>query len=850
MNKITPMMQQWHDCKAEAKKALLFFRLGDFYEAFYDDAEILSKELDLTLTKRGDIPMCGVPAHTIDGYIEKIVAKGFLLAIAEQIEDPKEVKGIVKRKVVRTISPATIIGSGLVEEKSNNFFASLCYAGGKWGLALADVSTGELSAIEPKDTKELFDELSRKRPTEILISQSALEKTKSLLSEYGFTCARHEREDWHFDSKTSKEWLQMHFGVSTLDGFGLQNFSAGIGSVGALLSYLRDELSQNISHMQKVMPVHLSGYLSIDQTTQRHLELIRPLHDEKKGATLLELLDETQTAMGGRLLKNWVIQPLLSLPKIEARQNAIEELISFPNSVLFFRKHLSHIRDLERLIMRVETAQASPKDVAMLRVSLQHIEPIHAELTSLTSSLFKTIATYLPDIDDLLAKLESALVENPPLRITDGELFKRGYNSELDELLSLKENSQAFLLKYQQELRDSLGIKNLRVNFNRAFGYFIEVSRGQAEKMPAHFERRQTLVNAERFISPKLKEFEHKILSAEEQTKALEHKLFTELRTFTASKAKLIRNIGAAIAHLDCLYSLTVISRRHEYVRPKMDDSDSLEIFQGKHPVIECAQTNEHFIPNDTLLDPHTSMMLITGPNMAGKSTYIRQVALLVIMAQIGCFVPAEKACIGLVDKVFSRIGASDDLSRGQSTFMVEMTETANILNNATPKSLIILDEIGRGTSTYDGIAIAWSVAQYLLTKAGKKAKTLFATHYHELTSLSNELQGVKNYNVAVKETDSGIVFLRKIVPGSTDKSFGIHVARLAGIPESALRVAKQKLKELEEKSAASNQLSLFSTPAENPYESLGETLKELDVNRVTPLEALEHLANWQKKWT
>jgi DNA mismatch repair protein MutS len=799
------MMSQWHECKKQAPGALLLFRLGDFYEAFEDDALLLAKELDIVLTKRHETPMAGIPAHTCETYIDRLVAKGFRVAVAEQMEDPKLAKGIVKREIVRLITPGSVINSSLLSDKSNNFMACLSQVNSIYGLAVLDLTTADFRVMEFQDAQELINELGRLSPKEILVSEKCWKHLGTPLEELSISSTL-VREEWHFDHRFAYDGLVKHFQVHTLDGFGFKGMTAAINAAGALMTYVKDDLNLNFSHIKSIHPHHLSKYMTLDRITQRHLELIEPLHD--KGKTLLKILDETETPMGGRLLREWLLHPLLSIDEIKVRQDHIEKFLKAPLQNILLRKYLKEVRDLQRLIMRIETGYATPRDLSGLRFSL---EP----LPQFSQLLIELGMASLPDLSMLAQKIASAIVDNPPLRLSDGGIFKQGYHPELDDLKTFKSESQAWLAGYQTKLREDVKIKTLKVSYTQAFGYFIEVSRGQSEKMPLSFQRRQTLVNTERYISPELKEFEHKILTAEEKTAFLENRLFQELRQEIGQFSETIRLAAKWIAEVDVFSALAEVAREHRYTRPVVDNSDLLKIEEGRHPVIEASLERETFIPNDVHFTEIERLLVITGPNMAGKSTYIRQVALITLLAQIGSFVPAKQAQIGIVDKLFTRIGASDDLSRGQSTFMVEMSETANILNNATSRSLVILDEIGRGTSTYDGIAIAWSVAEYLLTTKEKRAKTLFATHYFELTRLEEEIPGAVNYNVAVHESEKGIVFLRKIVKGGTDKSYGIHVAKLAGLPPAVIKKAQEMLEKLHATAAESaqqkdKQLALF----------------------------------------
>lgn len=801
-SKVSPMMAQWHACKKLAKDALLLFRLGDFYEAFHEDALILSKELDLTLTRRQEIPMSGVPFHTSESYIDKLVAKGYRVAVAEQMEDPKKVKGLVKREIARVITPGTVINSHLLSERTNNFFAALTQVGHLFGLAFLDLTTSEFWVSEFTEERDLVNEIYRLHPAEFLTSERFKEKQAGLFQEIQQTYAflLNTQEDWHFEHQTAYDFLTGHFKVHSLDGFGLNGMVAAINAAGALLHYLQDSLCLSIQHIQEVRPYSTSHYMSLDRITQRNLELTHSLQDGSRKNTLLDILDKTCTPMGARLMRHWIKQPLLSVSEIQYRQDGIQAFLNSGHGLEHMKERLIRIRDLERLMMKISAGYASPRDLMALYHSFTPIGEIKSLLAPLSSSLIQEEAAKLDPLPALTQLIASALVEEPPLRIGEGKIFKEGFNQELDELREISRDSKTWIARYQNLLREQTGIKTIKVGFNKMFGYYIEVSRGQADKMPDTFLRRQTLVNAERYISPELKDYESKVLTAEERMNAIESELFLQLRLEIAKYAKPVLRIAQALARLDCIRAFAETAQQNRYIRPLIEEGLKLYIEEGRHPIIESSCLKEKFIPNDTYLDDQDNKLwLITGPNMAGKSTYLRQVALIVIMAQIGSFVPAKQAQIGLIDKVFTRIGASDDLARGQSTFMVEMTETANILNNATSRSLVILDEIGRGTSTYDGISIAWSVAEYLLTTEGKMAKTLFATHYWELTKLEGKVPGAINYHVAVHETESHITFLRKIVRGGTDKSYGVHVGRLAGLPLMVINRAKEILNHLEE---------------------------------------------------
>lgn len=813
--KLTPMMTQWQSCKQAAGSAVLLFRMGDFYEAFYEDAVLISKELDLTLTRRQDTPMSGIPHHTVEAYIDKLVSKGHRVAIAEQTEDPKNVKGIVKREVVRVVTPGTLVSSSLLSEKSNNFLVSLTRVGSLIGLAFLDLTTAEFRVIEFEKEQDLLNEIHRLRPSEILTSVKFKDKHNTLFNEvkqtYDFMLNVHE--DWRFDHQHAHDFLVNHLGVHHLDGFGLKGMVAAINAAGALLHYLQDILCLSINHIKEIQTYSTSQYMSLDRTTQRNLELTESLRENGRKNTLLEILDKTKTPMGGRLMRNWIKQPLLSPSEIIKRQDAVQAFYNHPTKLELIGNLLDNVRDLERLMMKISTGYASPRDLAALRFSFTPIPLLKKKLQeiALSSSLLAQEEEKLDEQSAMNALIAQAIVDDPPAKLIEGGVIRPGYNRDLDELREICHDSKSWIARYQVHLREQTGIKTLKVGYTRMFGYYIEVSKGQAEKMPETFQRRQTLVNAERYLTPELKDYESKVLNAEEKISAIENEIFNAIRTEVAKYADDVMRIAKALGQIDAFRALAEVAHLYGYTRPIVDDSNILQIIEGRHPVIEILTNGEKFVPNDTLMDDQSQRaLIITGPNMAGKSTYIRQVALIAIMAQMGSFIPARSCHIGIIDKVFTRIGASDDLSRGQSTFMVEMTETANILNNATSRSLVILDEIGRGTSTYDGISIAWSVAEYLLTAENKTAKTLFATHYCELTKLEEKVPGAVNYNVAVHESDNHIIFLRKIVRGGTDKSYGIHVARLAGLPQIVIARAKEILVHLEENA---NQKNTFEPP-------------------------------------
>ena len=868
-NKTTPMMQQWSDCKRKSKGALLFFRLGDFYEAFYEDAEIISQELGLTFTKRQNIPMCGVPYHTCDNYIDKLIAKGFKVAIAEQTEDPKKAKGLVKRELARIVTPGTIINSNLISDKSNNYFASICQVGSSYGLSFIDLTTSEFKVLEVDSQKDLLNELFRLKPKEFLITKNFYEKNSKIFEEllFSYNFLLNKKDNWQFDHKFSYETLIDHFKILSLDGFGLRGEISGITAAGALINHLKDDLNLNLDHIKSISTEKFSKFLNLDQSCLKNLEIFETTSYNKKN-TLLHLLDKTLTPMGARLLSKWVKYPLIDVLEIKRRQNSISEFLKNFEHFIKAKDILKNIRDLERLNMKISSNYATPRDFLSLKQSLFNAFELKENFQNFSSELILENVQKIKDLRDLAEMIDNAVSEDASIKMTDGKIFKNGYNEDLDEIRQISKNSKEWIANYQNKLREEFKIKTLKVGFTRVFGYYIEVSKGQSEKFQSNnFTRRQTLVNAERYISEDLKTFEQKVFTAEDKIKAIEIELFNDLREKVSKYFDDILIIAKSIAQIDAIYSLSKVARENDYILPEINNSNILDIKAGRHPLIEKTLKTSEFIPNDTLLDnENNNLFIITGPNMAGKSTYIRQVAIIVIMAQMGSFVPAKSATIGIVDKVFSRIGASDDLSRGQSTFMVEMTETANILNNATDKSLIILDEIGRGTSTYDGISIAWAVAEYLLTTKNKKAKTLFATHYWELTALEKQIKGAVNYNISVAETDHGIVFLRKIIKGDTDKSYGIHVANLAGLPHEALKIAKKRLEELEKNQSRNNfskkrsskkikkdlldnfPLLNVQNQSHNNMLEIIEEIKNIDLNNLTPLDAQQKIYEFQKK--
>ncbi len=805
--KITPMMEQYLKFKKEIPSdAVLFFRLGDFYEMFFDDAVKASNAMGLVLTKRANVPMCGFPYHALETQLPIILGAGYKVAIAEQIEDPKLATKLVKRAITRIITPGTLVDNALLTPDLNNFLTSLVFYKEVFALASLDISTGEFRATEFRSIEKLVTEMNRLGSAECLISYSQ----KKELSAFGLELKlRHktlftELDDYLFSVEENNELLKKHFDVGTLDGFGLKEHPLCIASAGALLQYAATNLRQDISHINKFSYYNSDGYLELDSISQRNLELVEPLFGTDKSNTLLSVIDQTITPMGGRLLRNWLLKPLYDHDKIIERLDGVDVLHNDPLTLAELRETISCVRDIERIIARLNIGNANARDLLALEYSLEIIPGVKALVRYFDVPILENLHAKASEFPEIVQKINDAISEDAPAILTDGNIIKSGFNAELDELRAASIDGKNWISSIQAREIERTGIKNLKIKFNNVFGYFIEVSKSNLNLVPEDYIRKQTIANGERFITPELKELENKILGAEEKSKALELKIFQELRDFIVEFTPLIQQTAEVIAELDSLMSLAETARKYNYIRPQISDDDVIDIKGGRHPVLDAKLTGEQFIPNDVLLDTELNrMMLITGPNMAGKSTYIRQTALLVIMAQIGSFIPADSAKIGLVDRIFTRVGASDDLSRGQSTFMVEMIETANILNHATRKSLVILDEIGRGTSTFDGLSIAWSVAEFLHDDPQSRCRTQFATHYHELTELASIRKGINNFNVAVKEYGDTIIFLRQIVPGSTDRSYGIHVAKLAGIPDCVIGRAKEILEVLEANSSS-----------------------------------------------
>ena len=877
MAALTPMMQQYMAIKEQYKDCILFYRLGDFYEMFYDDALTASRELEITLTGKNcgqeeRAPMCGVPYHAVDVYLNKLVAKGYKVAICEQAEDPKQAKGIVKREVIRIVTPGTNLSQQALDEGRNNYLMCLVYDNNQFGLAITDISTGDFYTTEVATLKELYDEIHRFSPSEIICNDSfymsgaSLDDFKDRLHVSVSTL-----DTWYMDEAVSVQKIKEHFKVASLDGLGLTDFPSGTLAVGALLLYLYETQKNTLDNLTKITPYRSGGYMIIDSATNRNLELIETLREKQKKGSLLWVLDKTKTAMGARLMRNWIEQPLIEKRKITARQDAVEELYNDMITREEIREYLNAVYDLERLVTRISYRTANPRDLIAFKTSLGMIPPVKQLLSQAKSAELKEIDERMDCLEDIYDLIEKSIQDEPPIMIREGGMIKEGYNEDVDKFRLSRTEGKTWLAELEAREKEKTGIKNLRVRYNKVFGYYLEVTNSYKELVPEDWTRKQTLANAERYITPELKELEDMILGAEDKLAALEYDLYCEVRDSIGEQVVRIQETAKAIAHLDVLASLACVAQSNDYVRPSINTKGVIDIQGGRHPVVEKMNNNQMFIDNDTYLDnKNHRISIITGPNMAGKSTYMRQSALIVLMAQIGSFVPAKSANIGIVDRIFTRVGASDDLASGQSTFMVEMTEVANILRNATSRSLLILDEIGRGTSTFDGLSIAWAVVEHISNPKLLGAKTLFATHYHELTELEGKLDSVNNYCIAVREQGDDIIFLRKIIRGGADKSYGIQVARLAGVPDSVIDRAKEiaswleetdvtdKAKNLQVRTSAKKkevvreavpaekQMSLFDIyPADYP---VLKELAGLDVSNMTPIQALNTLYELQKR--
>ncbi|GAA6375040.1 DNA mismatch repair protein MutS [Mediterraneibacter sp. gm002] len=878
MAEMTPMMQQYMETKSQYPDCILFYRLGDFYEMFFDDALTASKELEITLTGKNcgmeeRAPMCGVPYHAVDGYLTKLVSKGYKVAICEQVEDPKQAKGIVKREVVRIVTPGTILDAAAIDESKNNYIMCIVYIADRYGLSVADVTTGDYFVTELPDGQKLKDEIFKFMPSEIICNESFymsgmdLEDMKNRL---GITI--YSLESWYFDDEICKSKLMEHFKVSSLQGLGLADYDCGVISAGALLQYLLETQKNDLSHMTHITPYTTGKYMMLDSSTRRNLELCETLREKQKRGSLLWVLDKTKTAMGARTLRKYIEQPLIERTEIERRLDAVTELKEEAISREEIREYLSPVYDLERLITRITYGSANPRDLTAFSTSLEMLPAIHYILEDMKSDLLCEICKEMDTLEDLCSLVKSAIAQEPPIAMKEGNIIRDGYSEEVDTLRRAKSDGKTWLAKLEEQEREKTGIKNLKIKYNKVFGYYLEVTNSYKELVPEYYTRKQTLANSERYITPELKELEDTILGAEDKLYALEYELYCTVRDTIAGEVIRIQKTAKAVAALDVFTSLALVAERNNYIRPTINVQGKIDIKDGRHPVVEQMIPNGSFICNDTVLDDKKQRIsIITGPNMAGKSTYMRQVALIVLMAQLGSYVPASKANIGLVDRIFTRVGASDDLASGQSTFMVEMTEVANILRNATSKSLLVLDEIGRGTSTFDGLSIAWAVVEYISDAKLLGAKTLFATHYHELTELEGKINNVNNYCIAVKEKGDDIVFLRKIVKGGADKSYGIQVAKLAGVPDIVINRAKEIVEELADEDITSRVSEIASREAEakkktksKKYDEVDiaqfslfdtvkdddvlEELKAIDVGNLTPIDALNTIYRLQNK--
>ena len=863
MAEMTPMMQQYLKTKEQYKDCILFYRLGDFYEMFFEDALTASKELEITLTGKNcgleeRAPMCGVPYHAVEGYLNKLVSKGYKVAICEQVEDPKLAKGLVAREVVRIVTPGTNLNTS--DESKNNYLMCIVYLSDRYGISTADITTGDYFVTEVDSERKLLDEINKFTPSEIVCNEAFSMSGVDLDDlKFRLNIALYPLESWYFDDELCKNTLLEHFQVSSLAGLGLTDFGCGTIAAGALLKYLYETQKNSLSHMTHLQPYTIGKYMIIDSSTRRNLELVETLREKQKRGSLLWVLDKTKTAMGARTLRSMVEQPLIDRYEIEKRHEAIAELNANVITREELREYLNPIYDLERLIGRISYQTANPRDLIAFKTSLEMLPHIKTLMADFKSPLLTELCEELDVLSDLQSLIEQAIQEDPPISIRDGDIIKDGFHEDVDRYRKAKTEGKSWLAKVESDEREKTGIKNLKIKYNKVFGYYLEVTNSYKDMVPDYYMRKQTLTNAERYITPELKELEDTILGAEDKLVALEYSLFCELREQISSQVLRIQKTAKAVAMMDVFASLAFVAERNKFVRPKMNEKGIIDIKGGRHPVVERMIENDMFISNDTYLDNgNKRISVITGPNMAGKSTYMRQVALIVLMAQIGSFVPADSAKIGIVDRIFTRVGASDDLASGQSTFMVEMTEVANILRNATSSSLLILDEIGRGTSTFDGLSIAWAVIEYISNPRILGAKTLFATHYHELTELEGSLAGVNNYCIAVKEKGDDIVFLRKIIKGGADKSYGIQVAKLAGVPEPVIERAKELVEEL---SAADISLKPKAVPVEMKMEeeqiSLFDTvndddiiteIRDMDLGNMTPLDALNTIYRLQNK--
>lgn len=911
MAELTPMMKQYMEIKNEYKDCILFYRLGDFYEMFFEDAITCTKELEITLTGKNcgleeKAPMCGIPYHAYEGYLNKLISKGYKVAICEQVEDPKAAKGIVRREVIRVVTPGTNLNSQALDESKNNYLSCVVHTVNAYGIATVDISTGDFYVTEVDNDKKLLDEINKFSPSEIICNSTFMVSGVDISDlKNRLLISVSDLEPWYFDDELCVNALKDHFKVTDLAGLGLKDYTIGIIAAGSVMQYLYETQKNSLTHLTRITPYTTSKYMLLDSFTRRNLELVETLREKQKRGSLLWVLDKTKTAMGARLLRTYVEQPLIETDSIKKRLDAIEEINSSVITREEIREYLNPIYDLERLISRISYKTAGPRELIAFGSSLSMLPPIKYLLSTMSSDLLKELDGNLDVLQDLRELIKSSIVEEPPIGVKEGGIIKEGYNAETDKLRLAKIEGKNWLSELESKEKENTGIKNLKIKYNRVFGYYLEVTNSYQDLVPKNWIRKQTLANAERYTTEELKELEDIILGAEEKLYTLEYQLFCEVRDTIANAVSRIQQTAKSIAAIDALTSLAFVAERNNYVRPLINEEGFIDIKDGRHPVVEQMISGDMFVANDTYLNnKENRISIITGPNMAGKSTYMRQTALIVLMAQIGSFIPASSANIGIVDRIFTRVGASDDLASGQSTFMVEMTEVSNILRNATKNSLLILDEIGRGTSTYDGLSIAWAVVEHIANPKLLGAKTLFATHYHELTELEGMIDSVSNYCIAVKEQGEDIIFLRKIVKGGADKSYGIQVAKLAGVPDTVIKRAREIADEISENDIAKNkkelvlkeslvidqdihnkkdgeksqrpkrksseipeQLSFFdfsiqtagdtssennlcneNSLYENSFHELEKEIKELNLNSITPMDALNKLYELQKR--
>ena len=878
LSQLSPMMRHYMETKKEYPDCILFYRLGDFYEMFFDDALTASKVLEITLTGKEcglpeRAPMCGVPYHAVDSYLYRLVQNGYKVAIAEQMEDPKLAKGLVKREVIRVVTPGTITSAQALDETKNNYLMGIVYMDGKYGVSTADITTGEFLVTEVDSGRELFDEINKFSPSEIICNNAFYMSgvdIDELKNRYNVAVSA--LDSHFFGDESCRKILREHFKVGSLSGLGLDDYSTGVIAAGAVMAYMYETQKSTLEHITAITPYSTGQYMIIDTSTRRNLELVETMREKQKRGTLLWVLDKTKTAMGARLLRTWIEQPLIHKEEIIRRQDVVEELNMNYISREEICEYLNPVYDLERLIGRISYKTANPRDLIAFKTSLEMLPHIRRILAEFNSAILKELAGDLDPLEDLHALISRAIEDDPPITVREGGMIKEGFSEEADRLRQAKTEGKDWLAKLETREKDKTGIKNLKIKFNKVFGYYFEVTNSFKSMVPDYFIRKQTLTNAERYTTDELKELEDIIMGAEEKLVSLEYDLFCQVRDEIAAQVLRIQKTAKAIAAVDVFCSLSAVATRRNYVKPSMNEKGVIQIKNGRHPVVEQMMRDDLFVANDTFLDNGKNRLsVITGPNMAGKSTYMRQVALIVLMAQIGSFVPAQEADIGICDRIFTRVGASDDLASGQSTFMVEMTEVANILRNATRNSLLVLDEIGRGTSTFDGLSIAWAVIEHISNTKLLGAKTLFATHYHELTELEGTIAGVKNYCIAVKEQGDDIVFLRKIVRGGADKSYGIQVAKLAGVPDSVIARAKEIAEELSDNDITARakeiaqananvtqhkavpkpdevdmqQLSFFDTVRDD---DIVRELEGLELSTMTPIDALNTLYRLQTK--